>query len=260
MLTYDTQALARLEKLYATPQIAEQRRRLRAIVAAGPGENGLDVGCGVAYLACELAKEVAPGGRIAAIDSSSEAVDASKLRIAKEGLEGLVDVRVGDAGELEFPESTFDFVVGAQVYCYVPDTLRALREAARVLRRGGRLVILDTDWDMCTWASADPALTRRMIAARATVQFAHAHLPRELPRMIRAAAMTLIDTQTFSIIESRYDANSFSVGTIASTRDAALKHGVAPGEVARWVEDMESRKSEGEWFFCLNRFVFVATK
>lgn len=72
--------------------------------------------------------------------------------------------------------------------------------------------------------------------------------------------MRLMDTQTFSIIETRYDAGSFGAGIIASTRDAALKHGIAPAEVARWVEDIESRRSGGEWFFCLNRFVFVATK
>lgn len=260
MLTYDTKALARLEKLYSTPQIVAQRRRLREIIAARPGESGLDVGCGVAYLACELAKEVTPGGRIAAIDNSRDAVDASKVRIANGELNGLVDVRGGDAAHLDFPDNAFDFIVGAQVYCYVPDISQALREAARVLRPGGRLVILDTDWDMWTWASADPALTRRMIAARASVQFAHAHLPRELPRMIQAAALRLVDTHAFSIIESRYDAGSFGAGTIASTRDAALKHGIAPADVARWVEDMESRRSEGEWFFCLNRFVFVATK
>lgn len=69
MLTYDANAVAHLEKLYSSPQIVDQRRRWRAIVAAHPGESGLDAGCGVAYLACELAREVAPGGRIAAIDN-----------------------------------------------------------------------------------------------------------------------------------------------------------------------------------------------
>lgn len=260
MLAYDAKAVARLEKVYSTPQIVDQRRRLRAIISARPGESGLDVGCGVAYLACELAKEVAPQGRIAAIDRSSEAVEASKVRVAKEELDGLVDVRLGDATDLPFLDETFDFVVSAQVYCYVTDVARAIREAARVLRKGGRLVVLDSDWDMCIWASGDPALTRRIIAARGAAQFAHAYLPRELHGLMRAAGMTLTDAQSFSIIETRYDPNSFSVGIIPSTRDAALKHGIRPEEVARWAEDLQSRTSEGEWLFCLNRFIFTATK
>jgi hypothetical protein len=56
------------------------------------------------------------------------------------------------------------------------------------------------------------------------------------------------------------DPNSFSVGVIPLTRDAALKRGISPEEVGRWVEDLQSRTSEGQWFFCLNRFVFTATK
>lgn len=260
MLTYDAKAVARLEKVYSTPQIVDQRRRLRAIVSARPGEQGLDVGCGVAHLACELAKDVAPLGRISAIDKSSEAIEASKVRIAKEGLEELVDVRIGDAADLPFPDESFDFVVSAQVYCYVPDVARAIREAARVLRKGGRLVVLESDWEMCTWASRDPALTRRVIAARAAVQFAHAYLPRELHGLIQAAGMAVTDAQSFSIVEPSYDAESFSAGIIPSMRDAALKHGIAPEEVSRWTSDLQSRASEGNWFFCLNRFVFSADK
>ena len=41
------------------------------------GEVGLDVGCGAGHLACELARDVAPGGRIIAIDKSPDSVDAS---------------------------------------------------------------------------------------------------------------------------------------------------------------------------------------
>jgi hypothetical protein len=66
--------------------------------------------------------------------------------------------------------------------------------------------------------------------------------------------------QTFSIIETRYDPDSFSAGIIAPTRDATLKHGISPQEVERWVEDLQSRTSEGDWFFRLYRFVFTATK
>lgn len=53
MLTYDAKAVAHLDRLYSTPQIVDQRRRLRAVISARPGEVGLDLGCGVAYLASE---------------------------------------------------------------------------------------------------------------------------------------------------------------------------------------------------------------
>lgn len=260
MLNCDARAVARLEKLYSTPQIVDQRRRLRGIVSARPGESGLDVGCGVAFLACELAGEVAPEGRIAAIDRSPASVQASKLRVAGEHLEKLVEVHVGDAIDLQFGDETFDFVVGAQVYGYVQDVARAIREAARVLRKGGRLVVLESDWDMCIWQSRDRALTRRIIAARGAAQFAHPHLPCELHRHLRAAGLSLSAVQSFSIIETRYDPDSFSMGLLEPLRDAALKQGITEQEFVTWVADLRSMTSVGEWFFCLDRFVFTATK
>jgi len=259
MLDYDAVTVARLDRLYSTPPIVDQRRRLRAVVAAASGEAGLDIGCGAGHLACELAREVAPGGHIVAIDRSRQSIAASTARVAKEGLERVVDVRIGDATVLEFPDETFDFVVGAQVYSDVPDVGRAIREAARVLRTDGRLVILDSDWDMCVWRSSDPVLTRRMIAARGAL-FAHAHLPRELPALLRAAGLTLAVAQVFSLLETSYDPTSFGAGIIEIAREAALKRGVTSTEVAAWEADLRSRTWDGEWFFCLNRFIFAGTK
>jgi len=252
--------VARLDKAYSTPQIVDQRRRLRAAVAACPGEIGLDVGCGAGHLACELAGEVAPGGRIVAIDKSPQSVGASEARAANEKLADVIDVRIGDATTLDFPDDTFDFVVAVQVYCFVPNVARAIEEAARVLRKGGRLLVLESDWDMCLWKSKDPAFTRRMISARAEAQFAHAYLPRDLHKYLRSAGLTLADVQTFSIVETHYDPESYGASVIGITRDLALKHGIPAEAVAAWEQDLRFRTAEGEWFFCLDRFVFTATK
>ena len=260
MLTYDAKAVARLERIYSTPQIVAQRERLRAVLQARPGELGLDVGCGAGHLACELAGELAPGGHIVGIDASGDSIEAAKARIAANALGDVVEAYLGDATALDFPSEHFDFIVGTQVYCYVPDVDRAIREAARVLRRRGRLVILESDWDMCTWESSDPSLTRRMLAARGAMQFAHAHLPRTLHRLLRSAGLTLVDAQVFPILETSYAPESFGVGSIDTTCQSALKHGVPAHDVAAWERDLRSRKDDGEWFFCLNRFVFTARK
>lgn len=260
MLAYSAKAVADLEKLYSTPPILEQRKRIRSAISGKPGEIGLDVGCGVAYLACELAREVAPSGHIYAIDNSQASIEASELKISQEGLGNSVEVRFGDAAHLEFPDESFDFVVGAQVYCFVSDVTSALKEACRVLKKGGRLVVLDSDWEMCVWEANDRPLSQRIVAARGAVQFAHANLPRELPGHLRSAGLTLHEVTAYPIIETRYDPNSFSVGLITAMRKTALKYGISASDIATWEEDLRSRTSEGEWFFCLNRFIFVATK
>lgn len=259
MRTYDATAVAGLERRYATPQVVEQRKRFCSILAAQPGEIGLDVGCGPGYLACDLALEVAPTGRIIAIDRSPDSVASAEAHLAKKGLSGMVQVETGDAQDLAFPDATFDFVVATQVYCHVPDVARAVREAARVLRPGGRLVVLDSDWDMCIWKSADHARMRQMLAARQK-RFEHAHLPCELHVQFRDAGLTLKDVQVLALVETRYDPESFGAEILTSTRDAALKYGVPATEVAAWEKDLRARGADGDWFFCLDRFVFTATK
>jgi arsenite methyltransferase len=260
MTNFGAADIARLDRAYSTPQIVDQRRRFRTLVAACPGETGLDVGCGAGHLACELAKEVAPKGRIVAIDRSPESVDTSRARATKEELTNTIDVQVGDATALEFPDETFDFVAAVQVYSFVSNVERAIQEAARVLRKGGRLLVLESDWDMCVWKSKDAHLTRRMISARAAIQFANAYLPRDLHKLFRAAGLTLVDAHAFSIVETRYDPSSYAASVIGITRDSALKHGVPAPDIAVWEQDLRSRTAEGEWFFCLDRFVFTGKK
>jgi len=259
MRNYDAQAVAGLERRYATPQVIDLRKQFRAILAPRPGERGLDVGCGPGYLACELAADVAPGGRIVAIDRSPDSVASATAQVARLELAGSVEVRVGDAERLDFPDSSFDFVVASQVYCHVPDVAGAIREAVRVLRKGGRLAVLDSDWDLCTWESGDRARMRRMLAARQT-RFEHAHLPCDLHRLFREAGLTLTDAQALPLVETRYDPAAFGAEIIESTRKAALAHGVPADDVAAWERDLRARGTDGEWFFCLNRFVFTATK
>ena len=256
---FNAKAAAQLERMYCSPQVVAQRATFRQLLAARPGETGLDVGCGLAHLAIELARDVAPGGRIVALDSSEHMVGEAAARVAAAGLADAVTVRQGDATALDLADASVDFVVAAQVYSYVPDVGRGVAEAARVLRAGGRLAVLETDWDLCTYESADPALTRRILDARAQ-HFAHPHLPRQLHRLLRAAGLTLSRCEAVPLIETRFDAESFGAAMLPVARSAALKGGLEPAAVDDWVADISSRTAGGEYFFATFRFVFVATR
>src|SRR3990167_8372110 len=70
-----------------------------------------------------------------------------------------------DATKLPFPNGAFDVAVSTQVYEYVSDTATALAELNRVLRPGGRALILDTDWDSIVWNTTDRDRMERVLAA-----------------------------------------------------------------------------------------------
>src|SRR5262249_30394665 len=126
---FGAREVARLESVYASPAIATQRARTRAALRARSGERGLDVGCGPAFLAGELGREVGPDGHIVGVDESPEMLEAARARIAREGLSRWVEVRQGDAGRLDFPDATFDLVTAVQVYLYLHDVAGGIQEA-----------------------------------------------------------------------------------------------------------------------------------
>ena len=259
MTRFDAQAVARLERMYAAPEIAEQRARTRAGLRVRPGERGLDVGCGPGFLACELAREVGAGGRVVGTDSSPAMLAAARERARREGLESRIRLALGDAGALPCAAGVFDFVVAVQVYLYVADVERALGEAARVLRRGGRLAVVDTEWDSCVWLTADRARHRRVMEAR-MADLAQPHLPPRLPGLLRKAGLEPAEAAVIPVLDLRYDRDSFSGGVIGATKDSAIRQGVPREDAEAWAADLRGRTGDGNYFFSVNRYLFVAGK
>ena len=256
---FDAQAAARLERMYASPEIVEQRARTRAALRARPGERGLDVGCGPGFLTCGLARDVGPAGRVAGLDARPDMLAAARERADREGSAAQVALAMGDAAALPFAGAVFDFVVAVQVYLYVPDIERALGEAARVLRPGGRLVVVDTDWDSCVWQTADRARHRRVLEGR-MADFAQPHLPPRLPALLRHVGLRSRDTAVIPVLDLCYHPDSFSGGVIGTTKDSAVRQGVPREEAEAWAADLRGRTGDGEYFFSVNRYLFEADK
>lgn len=116
------------------------RDRLRETLAARPGERMLEIGPGTGYYSLDIAAWLAPGGELQLLDLQQEMLDHTMRRVAERGLGNVVAVRA-DATALPFDDASFDAAVLTAVLGEIPDRDAALREIARVLRPGGRLVV-----------------------------------------------------------------------------------------------------------------------
>ena len=118
------------------------RERAADKAALKPGESALDVCCGTGDLTLELAGRVAPGGRVVGCDFSEPMLDLAREKASQRGVEG-ARFEWADALSLPYDTGRFDAVtVGFGVRNFA-DHDRGLREMARVLRPGGRLVVLE---------------------------------------------------------------------------------------------------------------------
>jgi demethylmenaquinone methyltransferase/2-methoxy-6-polyprenyl-1,4-benzoquinol methylase len=118
------------------------RERAAARAQLGAGDSALDVCCGTGDLALELAKLVTPGGRVVGCDFSEPMLDLAREKASARGAEG-VRFEWADALELPYDAERFDAVSVGFGVRNLADLDRGLREMARVLKPGGRAVILE---------------------------------------------------------------------------------------------------------------------
>jgi ubiquinone/menaquinone biosynthesis C-methylase UbiE len=101
----------------------------------------LDVGCGGGATIRKLAA-VATQGKVHGIDYSAASVATARRTNAREIESGRVDIQQGSVSHLPFPESTFDVVTAVETHYYWPDLVSDLREVRRVLKPGGKFVLI----------------------------------------------------------------------------------------------------------------------
>jgi arsenite methyltransferase len=106
------------------------------------GDAVLDIGCGGGVDTIVAAMMAGPTGKAKGIDSTPEMLQRAGRNLAKSGLTN-VTLQQASGESLPFPDASFDVVTSNGVFNLIPDKQKALLEALRVLKPGGRLMIAD---------------------------------------------------------------------------------------------------------------------
>jgi arsenite methyltransferase len=256
-LEFDEETSRAVEAVYSTADVVEQRATVLRALELRQGERVLDLGCGPGFLAAEMAEAVGEGGLVHGVDLSPSMLQIAGRRELGPRAAPL-ELSSQEVAALAFPDARFDVAVSTQVYEYVEDMPAALAEARRVLAPGGRLLVLDTDWDSIVWRSSDDELTMRVLRAW-DEHLAHRDLPRYLPELLAAAGFTLARCAVVPVLNIGYEPETYSAGIVELIADfVAGRQDVSADDARRWRDDL--RGLGRKYFFSLNRYLFLATR
>ncbi len=114
------------------------RRHAVEIINASQGKV-LEVGVGTGL----SLPDYKPHLEITGIDLAPEMLDKARARVKSEGLKNVAGLYEMDAGNLQFPDNSFDTVVAMYVITVVPDPEKVMRELARVAKPGGQVMLVN---------------------------------------------------------------------------------------------------------------------
>ncbi len=257
MLKFDEATTALLEIAYQGGDVTRRRRMAFDALHLAQGDRVVDVGCGNGLLTEELARAVGPDGHVTGVDPSEDMRGPAKDRCAAFANTVIKD---GLADALPLQDGAADKLAAVQVLEYLSDIPAAIREAHRVLRRGGRFVAVDTGCKTLDWFSDNPDRMQAVLAA-----WDHHYIePRVAalwPKLTQDCGFTAIEVApfTFCDVTLRPDGIAFMLMHLMS-RYAAENGHMTEADTQAWFDEQMELAQQGRFFFSLTYYCMSAVK
>lgn len=243
-----------LEERSQYPDQIQVNHALRDVLNPKKGEYLLEVGSGSGVLSRLMAKNLSPGGRITGIDISPEIVKYSQEYTSKENLDNLITFEVADASKLDYPNGSFDGAFAARLLLYVTNPLEIMIELARVVKSGGRIVLMEWDFETLVVDHSDRELTRRIFHWRNDHKDGNNWSGRQLFRLFKVGGLK--EVTIFPVITTVTDESSSLTQSLWHAASGALEQGIITiKEHDSWVSEIKSNIENQHYFASIVYFI-----
>jgi SAM-dependent methyltransferase len=245
------------------PAIIAMRAFEAEHLGLAPGEALLDLGCGRGEVACALAPRVQPGGRVLGIDASEAMLEDARARAAMAGVD--VTFRLGDGLDLGEPDASFDAVRAERVLQWIPETDAAVAELVRVLRPGGRLSLIDTDWRTLAIDIPDIDAATAVVNSFVNDRGGAALAGGRLVNLCRAAGLTDIVVEPATHAWTQWDPDREPAPSGLFPFDGIIPQlmgdgGLSPTQCDAFLEQTYAAARAGRFFMSVTMFAVAARK
>ncbi len=257
MVDYDEELAAETERVYLMPEIVRQRAKTIEALNLRAGEQVLDIGCGMGLLTRELALAVGPTGSVLGIDNSQPMLALAERRCADLPY---IELKNESADAIPQADSSFDAIACTQLLLYLPNVAQTIQEMHRLLKPGGRIAIVETDWRNVLLECDDQPFMRQLFAAWEE-SIASPHLPGQLESHLITAGFSAVKVDAIPLLNTSYLLDNYSGQMVAYSLRVGRKSGaVTAAQADNFLAELKQRSAEHRYFFCVNRFLFTAIK
>jgi len=228
-----------------------------ARLKAKTGDRVLEIGCGTGEDTRAIAKNVGSSGSIVAIDTSETMLKEAKNRSMS--ADSKIDFQVADVNNLEFPDRTFNCCWSQRVFQHLAEPTKALNEIARVLKPGGRVGILDTDWGTFAIDSQDKQLTQKITTCFAGL-IQNGLVGRQLPRLCANSGFKNIDYFANTIISTNFEMLFDDFGMSEALAYLEHQQVCSKLELDSWKEELRKNHENNCFYFSVTMYGIVAER
>ncbi|MET9489341.1 methyltransferase domain-containing protein [Nocardia sp. NPDC006630] len=239
----------------ALPGIRRLRNWAHEALATQAGESAVDIGSGTGSEVFTFADLVGPDGTAIGVEPDPGLRAAAERRAAQSG--SAAKFASGDAYGLPFGSDTFDVALCERVFQHLTSPARAAAEIARVLKPGGRVVVLDSDWGTAVVHPGDRNVVHEVIEtmiARTTNPFAG----RRLAGQLTQAGLVVDDIGSHALIQ---DGGIGAGALVARIADMSVARGsITVPQRDQLIADLEAGAATGDIHLSVTIFAVLAHK